>query len=232
MAGFDKFIKLPEGETVALCISLEEENDRRKVVLEQCKNLGIQVEFIIVKRHTDPVRGCLESHVLAVSIAKQRNYPWVLILEDDVVFQTEWLNHQIQLPSEWEMCMVGHNIQIGFLDGSNLIRALAAYTTHAYIIRNTMYDFVMLHAPQSPTNWPNYEFKLKHEVPGIDVFYRLGVHSRGKTWAIYPMLATQAPGYSSIEKTYVDYTKLMAQNANRAASLTESEFKAKHSLLQ
>jgi len=230
--GIRKFLKLPEGQPVALCISLIEEVERRKLVTAQCESLGIKVEFVIVKRHRDPVRGCLESHVLAVSIAKQRNYPWVLILEDDVVFTTDWLNRQLYLPPHWEICMLGHNVQTGFLDSAHMIRALGAYTTHAYIMRDTLYDFVLTYAPGLPEQWPNCAARLQHEVSGIDVFYKHSVHSRGRTWAIYPMLATQAPGYSSIENSQVDYTNVMKTNAERAAAVTSLQFWAaiKHSL--
>lgn len=222
--GIRQFIHLPDGDSSALCISLKQETERRKAVAMQCSQLGIKVEFIIVERHADPVRGCLESHMLAVSIAKQRKYPWVLILEDDVVFTTDWLDRQLYLPPHWEMCMLGHNIQSGYLDSQHLIRALGAYTTHAYIMRNTLYDFVLQHASKHYNEWPNAAAKLPAEVAGIDVFYRHNVHSRGRTWAIYPMLATQAPGYSSIEKAHVDYSNVMAEHAKRAASQTAMQF--------
>ena len=219
---------------MALCISLTTETARREAVSAQCARLGIKVEFLIVERHADPVRGCLESHVLAVSVAKQRNYPWVLIIEDDVVFNADWLDRQLHLPPHWEMCMLGHNIQSGYLESQHLIRALGAYTTHAYIMRDTLYDFVLQHAPKHFNEWPNAYAILADEVAGIDVFYRHNVHSRGRTWAIYPMLATQAPGYSAIEQKQVDYTKGLVQNADRIAAQTAEQFWAgvKHSLLR
>ena len=222
--GVRKFIDLPEGDPVALCISLTEETARREAVSVQCARLGIKVEFVLVERHADPVRGCLESHVLAVSMAKQRGYPWVLILEDDVVFTTDWLDRQLQLPPHWEMCMLGHNMQSGFMDGPHLIRALGAYCGHAYIMRNTLYDYVLAYAPGPPERWPNSGSRLPGEVSNMDVFYRHSVHSRGRTWAVHPMLATQAPGYSAIERAHTDYTHALNVNADRVAAQTAAEF--------
>jgi hypothetical protein len=233
--GIHKFIKLPGDEPVALCISLIGETQRREAALAQCTRLGIKVEFVLVERHAnDPVRGCLESHVLAVSIAKQRGYPWVMILEDDVVFTTDWLDYQLHLPPHWEMCMLGHNMQVGFLDGQHLIRALGAYGGHAYIMRDTLYDFVLNYASGPPEQWPNSRARLSYEVSGIDVFYKLSVHSRGRSWAIHPMLATQAPGFSAIENAHVDYTQALERNANVIASQTSKQFWGgiKQSLLQ
>jgi len=234
MNGINKFIDLPhcDNEQVALCISLTEEVERRQKVLNQCNKFGIKVEFVIVERHNNPVQGCLESHLLAISIAKQRGYPWVLIFEDDVVLTMDWLHYQIKLPVDWEMCMLGHNILSGFLDGSNLIKVLGAYTTHAYIVRNSLYNLILNFALKPANEWPNYSYKFEHEVNGIDVFYRLAIHSQGRTWAVYPMLATQQPGYSSIEKKQVDYTEIMVINAERAAARTAKQYGLKNSLLQ
>lgn len=69
-----------------LCISLKDRQDRRALLLEAMKNSGLSIEFILVDPDKEnPARGCFESHVKCATIALQRNYSSVLILEDDAL---------------------------------------------------------------------------------------------------------------------------------------------------
>lgn len=71
-----------------LCISTRDRVDRREHLEAQFKNSGLNIEYIIVDRDTeDGQRGCFNSHKLCASIALERNYKNVLILEDDITLE-------------------------------------------------------------------------------------------------------------------------------------------------
>lgn len=70
-----------------LCISLQERADRRRMLLEEFRALGLPVEFVLVERdHENPERGCYHSHQRCAAIALERGLRRVLILEDDATF--------------------------------------------------------------------------------------------------------------------------------------------------
>lgn len=67
-----------------LCISLKDRHDRRERLLQEFKHSWLNIEFILVEPdEVNPERGCFESHLKCASMALERNYAYVLILEDD-----------------------------------------------------------------------------------------------------------------------------------------------------
>lgn len=67
-----------------LCISLKNREDRRALLSEEFKDSGFAIEFVLVDADNEnPERGCFESHLKCATIALERNYRNVLILEDD-----------------------------------------------------------------------------------------------------------------------------------------------------
>jgi glycosyl transferase family 25 len=65
-------------------INLREREDRRRAVLEESRDSGLEIEFFIVdKDEENPQRGCYSSHQACAKLALERNYKRTLILEDD-----------------------------------------------------------------------------------------------------------------------------------------------------
>jgi GR25 family glycosyltransferase involved in LPS biosynthesis len=95
--------------------------------------------------HTPGAYGCLLSHLQVVREARRLSVASVLILEDDVVF-----DHQLekkfsagigQLPSDWDMLFFGalhrdEPIKVA----ANIGRITKAYSTYAYVLRDTVFD--------------------------------------------------------------------------------------------
>jgi glycosyl transferase family 25 len=73
----------------ALCISLKERADRRKLFEAQFSGTGLNVEYVLVDRDSeDPQRGCYNSHQLCAKLAIERGYQRVLIFEDDATLES------------------------------------------------------------------------------------------------------------------------------------------------
>jgi GR25 family glycosyltransferase involved in LPS biosynthesis len=64
-------------------INLEDRKDRWAEIQESFRNWPVQLERIDAVRASPGWKGCFESHKKVVQLAKDKGYPWVLVLEDD-----------------------------------------------------------------------------------------------------------------------------------------------------
>lgn len=87
-----------------LCISLKDRHDRRELLLNEFKDSGLAIEFVIVEHDKEnPERGCFYSHIRCAEIALSRGLRSVLILEDDATlrnFQLKQITRINQFISE------------------------------------------------------------------------------------------------------------------------------------
>ena len=212
-----------------LCISLEECVSKREKILLQATKFGLQIEFVIVKRNPVPHRGCAESHLKCIQIAKDRNLDYVCILEDDCLFLEPRMNEAMEreptstsLPTDWEMVYLGYNALRGYLCSPHLMNLIVSLTTHAYIVRSSIYDDILegfrsqwWHIPEMYDIEP-YDMDFLYAKDIIDVFYGKYIcHRRGQSYGIYPMLATQSPDVSTISGGFIDHSIALEEHVLR-----------------
>jgi GR25 family glycosyltransferase involved in LPS biosynthesis len=158
------------------------------------------------------------SHYGVIEAAKQSGYKAVMVFEDDVALHPEFVPiveaalSQFQ-QRDWDWLQFGGNHRFfggvntvaSPIDGmkyvyvndglkqetANLARILKMLTAHAYIVKDSAYDFILEHAIQSPLS--------------IDGFYAYEVHPRFKCYSVIPCVATQTPGMNDIGNVYSDY---------------------------
>lgn len=206
-----------------ICISLESDEQRRIKTLKECDRIGLPVRFHIVKKNPNGgVVGCMESHIQIINYAKQNKFKNILVMEDDVQFDTEVLqNTNIQVPEDWEMFYLGYHVNKGYQHSQHILKILSGLTTHAYIMRDTLYDYVLDNITQDWKSIPEFYDLNAHEKPffdldnhAIDIFYAKWIHHRrNKTYGAYPLIAYQRPSFSHIENKNVDYTSLFKVKA-------------------
>ncbi len=206
-----------------VCISLKSDEQRRQQTLNECNKINLPVKFHIVERNPlGGVLGCLESHIQVIKYAKQNNFQNILIIEDDVQFDMSVLqNTNIVVPEDWQMFYLGYHVNKGYRYQNNIMKILSALTTHAYILRDTMYDYILDNIGKDWKSIPEFHDWNIHEKPffesdkhAIDIFYSKWVHHRlDQTYGIYPLIAYQRPSFSHIENQNVDYTALFKAKA-------------------
>ena len=100
-----------------------------------------------------------------------------------------------QIPNDWDIIYFGgnHNGIPLEMVSDNIGRVKQTYTTHAYIIKNTVFDAVIKMFP-----------KLQHEV---DVYYSI-LQRSFNCYVFRPHLAWQREGYSDILEKNVNYSFL------------------------
>jgi glycosyl transferase family 25 len=186
-------------------INLEKRTDRKIHMLNEISKLNCDTyEFIPAISNTDPKVGCNLSHQYCIQLAKERNLEYVLILEDDVMFENninDILKKALNAVGEyeWNLLYLGGNLKgEAYHKHDHLLQVTSVNTTHAYIIHKRFYDTVL----ELPTSTI------------IDYHYRR-LASKYNMYMCSPMVAYQMPSYSDLTNQLVDYSLEMKINFNR-----------------
>lgn len=196
----------------SLYINLDARTDRKALAEAEFHRAGLEVQRVSAIRGNpgyqtrilDGHVGCVLSHAKCVQIAKDSNWEGVLIFEDDVELRqgfpwlfTEYLS---QVPPDWDMIYLGGNhwgCDLSMKDNpplvkvsANVARTTHTLTTHAYIMRKTMYDRTL-----------EFFTGMSDEV---DVMY-VKLQSEFNVYAFRPSLAWQREDISDINNTPCNY---------------------------
>ncbi len=140
-------------------------------------------------------KGCAKSHIKCIRLAKERRYPWVLILEDDCLVKPDSLNRFREiLPvlwerrSEWDIFLGGctsvKNIKL--IEANPVLFSITGRTAHFCLINIKAYDKILI----------GYDF-----TKDIDVFYEESM----RLCCTFPYIAVQKAGKSDILNRDVNY---------------------------
>ena len=119
---------------------------RRKQCIDTLNSFGINnpTRFDAIKHEIGYV-GCAQSHIKCIELAKERNYPFVCIFEDDIVFRNiDKCKEMIQkyIDYDYDVLYLGCNIVDNYYEfiTDELIRVKNALCNHAYIVKYHYYD--------------------------------------------------------------------------------------------
>jgi GR25 family glycosyltransferase involved in LPS biosynthesis len=117
---------------------------------------GSRLELPATWRHSAGAYGCLLSHLQVVRDARKRGLPSLLILEDDVAFDPSFSEKfpvfVRGLPADWDMVFLGalHREDPDPV-AENVVRIRQAYCTHAYALRDSIFDAFIAANDGSPS---------------------------------------------------------------------------------
>jgi GR25 family glycosyltransferase involved in LPS biosynthesis len=160
-------------------INLRKDTDRNQRMMQQFGQLGItnyeRIEAIPAaglphvalyrnfnkkdEKYITGQIGCRASHLHCIALARQRAYTRVLILEDDVLILQhpgELLRQNADILNDWDMLYFGGLIEHFFRN--------QIVCTHAYAVRNTMYDDILYMAESSGMEIDNFYAKILHHM--------------------------------------------------------------------
>lgn len=161
----------------------------------------IRVPELSEKAHEANAAGilaCLYSHVGLIKHARKRKDNYVCIYEDDVIWCDgfeERIRYVESTGLDFDMFYLG-----GHFDNDedaepteyrHIYKIKNVGGTYAYIIRKSVYNFVI---DNITYNW------------GIDQFYGAVVQHRFNCYAMLPFMIGTVPGYSDVAMHYADYT--------------------------
>lgn len=200
-------------------LNLDRRPDRLEFITNQLKRVSIEGERVsgVDGDLLDPdpkigngwnhkgQAGCVLSHRKIISLAKERGYKNILVIEDDTVFVDNFnqLFEQYwkQVPDNWDLLYFGGS-HLGKLKpvNVNVGRCTKSLTTNMYAMKNTLFDVVLNLIPSTDKEL---------EMP-IDVYY-----SQIQSWsndfnsyAFKPHLVWQDSIFSDIEKKSQDLPHL------------------------
>jgi glycosyl transferase family 25 len=144
--------------------------------------------------------GCLLSHKEIILEANNKKYNYILILEDDIIFQSKSLyrfhEYWLNLPNDWDMLYLSGNNFMGLKKiNDHIFKSYGTLSTCAYAIRNTCYEKILSILDSTTYTKP------------IDSYY-VDMHQSINAYVCVPSIAYQRPDFSDIENRYVDYSFL------------------------
>ena len=196
-----------------LFINLEHRKDRLEHVTNEFKKMGINAERVnAVKMNTGAV-GCTMSHIKCLELAKQRDYEYVFICEDDITFRNPELfkrNLQRFYDDEninWDLLIIGGNNVPPFQQVTEYCaRVFYCQTTTGYVVKKHYYDTLLKNFRESanglmrePNNPSTYALDMYWKRLQLQDFW----------YMITPPTVTQYESYSDIENRNVNYERMM-----------------------
>jgi glycosyl transferase family 25 len=134
-------------------INLDKRTDRREEIENQLKeyNLYDQAErFPAIETPHLGILGCTASHLVVLKMARERQYPYVLILEDDFYFTIppeefqDNLQHFFNTVPDFDVCMISYHIQQSQpTEDPSILKIIEAQTASGYIVNQTFYDKII-----------------------------------------------------------------------------------------
>ena len=186
-------------------INLKKRKDKNKHTISELKRFGISKpnRFEAIT-HEIGIVGCAKSHIKCIELAKERDYPFICIFEDDVVFRDiekcrGMINKYIDY--DYDVLYIGCRVldnKYEFITGE-LININSAYCNHAYIIKSHYYDTILENFYEGMNlkikAGKDMHSKRQSEEYNIDVY--LGKLQKIDKWyTFYPHFASQKNGYS------------------------------------
>jgi glycosyl transferase family 25 len=128
-------------------INLDKRIGKKREMEEELKTYGLVAERFPAHYNEMGIAGCTHSHLDVLKLAKERDYPHVLILEDDFEFlvsKEEFEQELSALYSEnapkFDVCMLSYNLIDSEDMNPRFKRVLEAQTASGYIVNRHYYD--------------------------------------------------------------------------------------------
>lgn len=197
----------------SLFINLDSRVDRFEHALQEFEKMNIQVERVSAIKNKNGAIGCTMSHIKCLQIAKNRDYDYVFICEDDITFlnpnklKESAEKFKTYMKSKWDVLIIGGNNVPPYEQLSDYCaRVFSCQTTTGYIVQKHFYDTLIKNFKESaeklmrdPANKREY---------ALDMYWKR--LQKEHIWLmLIPPTVTQYESYSDIEERNVNYDHLM-----------------------
>lgn len=188
-------------------INLDSRPDRLAIADCFLKEQGIKYERFPAIKDDNGIKGLILTMIKLFRHCMDAGYKNVLVLEDDVQFLVPnvnaFLNEVLpQLPTDYLTFHLGLNLlTTPTRISQNILRVNQSYSTHAIAYSREAMVIVL------------NELQQKELLP-YDIYMRDNIQIHGRSYCTMPMIATQRPDYSDIEKRDIDWAGLMSMTFN------------------
>jgi len=183
-------------------INLKERTDRREDTIQELAKIFPDEKILRFEaiKHNSGAIGCTMSHISVLEMAIREKWENVLILEDDIGWNTDFslLINLLNL-SYHVILLSGYSVNYD----KSTSRVISSQTTGAYIVNSRYYQTLLNNYNEG------LEKLLNTGNLGLYAIDRYWKHLQVKDnwYIIQPNLCFQKPSYSDIEKRHVNYNK-------------------------
>jgi|UniRef100_A0A6C0IQA1 glycosyl transferase, family 25 len=196
-----------------LFINLDSRVDRLDHALAEFEKMDMQVERVSAIKNKHGAIGCTMSHIKCLQLAKERDYEYVFVCEDDITFldpnklkesATLFLQN---MKSRWDVLIIGGNNVPPYQKLSDYCaRIFNCQTTTGYVVQKHFYDTLIENFKESATNlMRNPENKREY---ALDIYWKR-LQQQHVWLMLTPPTVSQYESYSDIENKNVNYDHLM-----------------------
>ena len=125
-------------------INLEKRKDRKDYMIEELKKLDIQnANRFEAIQNDNGLLGCGLSHIKVIEKAKELNWDYVCVFEDDLlILNVELLKSKVSklINEDFDILLLSGNNFKPFKKFKDYLKVYRCYTTGAYIIKKHYYD--------------------------------------------------------------------------------------------
>lgn len=198
-------------------INLSERPDRLSHVTQELAKMEIEGERVNAIKMSNGAIGCSLSHIKCLELAKEKNFPFVFICEDDITFlNPQELKEKLikfgsfpQLVDCFDVLIIGgNNLPPYTLIDDFCIKITNCQTTTGYIVNKHYYDTLINNFKKSTELFIKNNTKESKKQYAIDIYWKK-LQICGNWFMVYPPSVTQYQNYSNIEEKETNYSHLM-----------------------
>ena len=196
-------------------INLDTRPDRKTHVESQLNSIGIkQYTRFSACMMVNGAIGCSTSHLKLLEMARDQQFPHIMIVEDDIEFTkpdvfVKQMNHFLSHndPTTYDVLLLGgNNIPPYKKHSESSVQVSHCQCALAYLVQSHYYDTLINNFTQGLEKLVQYPGK--HSEYAIDKFW-IHLQKHHRWYLIIPLTIIQKPDYSNIEKKNVNYNHLM-----------------------
>jgi GR25 family glycosyltransferase involved in LPS biosynthesis len=196
-----------------LYINLAHRTDRNDEVIAELAKLGITATRFNAVKTTNGAIGCTISHLKCLEEAAAKNWPYVFICEDDIVFlNPELVRTNVDrfceaVGTSWDVLVLGGNAVPPYQQiGNFAVRLANCQTTTGYIVNNCFYQ-PLINNIREGLGYFMREPEKKQQY-AIDIYWKR-IQASNRWFMIIPPTITQREGFSDVEQRDTNYAGLM-----------------------
>ena len=186
-------------------INLDSRLDRRSLFEQECEKMNLQVERFPAVFWIPGGIGCCISHLDVLKRAKEEGVSELCVFEDDFEFlisKEQFQEVLRSLPEDYDVVMLGYNLQQGEEYSEKFGRTLEAQTTSGYIIHQRAYDKLI-------AVWSEglrlYELNPEyHWLYILDQSWK-PLQKELRWYHTLPRVGKQRSGWSDLSQSFVEY---------------------------
>jgi len=193
-------------------LNLKHRKDRNEETLKELKSFGIQnpTRYNAIEQDNGAI-GCSKSHLEVLKIARKKNLPYVLVVEDDIKFidpdlTNKTLNNVLNSRIDWDVILLGGNNNKPYNKiNEDCVKVNNCLTTTAYLVKQSYYDTLINQWKEGLQKLIETEDEPKF---ALDQYWK-HLQKRDNFLLLTPLNVVQRESYSDIQKGNIDYSDMM-----------------------